>query len=174
MPWRAGPEQHAQAARDPALRDRGIGPVTWNRRGAVHRICDVVRRCAAGAASSSARRRCALPRYTLADLPERIDYVLINHGHNARIRPETLLRLRNRIGPLVVPHNAGRRLQDPSLKLMPQALGFERVIALHEFERIVLADGAITALPLLGEHNDLGIQDKAGYHVRIEGRSAAC
>ncbi|UKE52703.1 MBL fold metallo-hydrolase [Xanthomonas translucens] len=110
----------------------------------------------------------------MADLPERIDCVLITHGHNDHIRPETLLRLRNRIGPLVVPHSAGRRLQDPSLKLMLQALGFEWVIALHEFERIALADWAITALPLLGEHSDLDIQGKAGSHFCIDGRSAAC
>ncbi|AVY66692.1 MBL fold metallo-hydrolase [Xanthomonas translucens] len=117
---------------------------------------------------------CALPRYTLAELPEPIDYVLITHGPSNHLRPDTLLRLRNRIGTVVVPHSADRRRQDSSLKLMLQALGFEWVIALHEFERIALEDGAITALPLLGEHNDLGIQDKAGYHLRIEGRSAAC
>ncbi|MCT8287095.1 MBL fold metallo-hydrolase [Xanthomonas translucens pv. translucens] len=71
-------------------------------------------------------------------------------------------------------HSAGWRLQDPSLKLMLQALGFEWVIALHEFERIALADWAITALPLLGEHSDLDIQGKAGSHLCIDGRSAGC
>jgi hypothetical protein len=63
-----------------------------------------------------------LPRYTLCDLPEKIDYVLITHGHGDHIRPETLLRLRHRVSNVVVPHCAGRRLQDPSLRLMLRAM----------------------------------------------------
>lgn len=115
-----------------------------------------------------------LPRYTLCDLPEKIDYVLITHGHSDHIRPETLLRLRHRVSTVVVPHSAGRRLQDPSLQLMLRAMGFESVIELHEMESIHLPGGAITALPFLGEHSDLDIQGKAGYHIAMQGRSAAC
>jgi L-ascorbate metabolism protein UlaG (beta-lactamase superfamily) len=115
-----------------------------------------------------------LPRYTLCDLPEKIDYVVITHGHGDHIRPETLLRLRHRVETVVVPHCAGRRLQDPSLRLMLKAMGFESVIELHEMESIRLPGGAITALPFLGEHSDLDIQGKSGYHVALHGRSAAC
>jgi L-ascorbate metabolism protein UlaG (beta-lactamase superfamily) len=115
-----------------------------------------------------------LPRYTLSDLPDKIDYILITHGHGDHIRPETLLRLRHRTSTVVVPQSAGRRLQDPSLKLMLQALGFESVVELRELESIKLPGGALTALPFLGEHSDLDIQGKAGYHVALHGRSAAC
>ena len=49
--------------------------------------------------------------YTIQDLPDRIDYVLITHAHNDHLRPETLLRLRHRIGTIVVPRAGGRRIQ---------------------------------------------------------------
>jgi L-ascorbate metabolism protein UlaG (beta-lactamase superfamily) len=115
-----------------------------------------------------------LPRYTLCDLPEKIDYVLITHGHGDHIRPETLLRLRHRVSNVVVPHCAGRRLQDPSLRLMLRAMGFKSVVELQDMESIHLPGGAITALPFLGEHSDLDIQGKSGYHIALQGRSAAC
>jgi len=116
-----------------------------------------------------------LPRYTFDDLPERIDFIVITHGHSDHIRPEVLLRLRHRTATVVVPRSAGRRLQDPSMKLMLQEMGFTNVVEMHEFESIPLGGGgALTALPFLGEHSDLDIQGKSGYHVRMQGRSVAC
>ncbi|MET3498331.1 MBL fold metallo-hydrolase [Variovorax boronicumulans] len=116
-----------------------------------------------------------LPRYTFEDLPQRIDYLVITHGHSDHIRPEVLLRLRHRTGTVVVPHCAGRRLQDPSLKLMLQELGFANVVEMRELDSISLpGGGALTAVPFVGEHSDLDIQGKSGYHVQLHGRSVAC
>jgi L-ascorbate metabolism protein UlaG (beta-lactamase superfamily) len=111
-------------------------------------------------------------RYTIQDLPDRIDYVLITHAHNDHLRPETLLRLRHRIGTIVVPRAGGRRIQDPSLKLIAQQLGFSRVIELHELESVDVPGGSITAVPFLGEHSDMDIQGKTGYRVALDGRTA--
>ena len=113
-------------------------------------------------------------RYTIQDLPPHIDYVLLTHAHNDHIRPETLLRLRSRVGTVVVPRAAGRRLQDPSLKLVLTSLGFSRVVEPLELESIQIPGGAITAIPFLGEHSDLDIQGKSGYHVGLGGASIVC
>ncbi|MET0622002.1 MAG: MBL fold metallo-hydrolase, partial [Pyrinomonadaceae bacterium] len=49
----------------------------------------------------------ALRRYTYADLPDVIDYVLITHNHQDHCMFETLLQLRHRIGQVVVPKSSG-------------------------------------------------------------------
>lgn len=113
-------------------------------------------------------------RYTFADLPDTIDYVLITHNHQDHCMFETLLQLRHRIKNVIVPKNNGGGLADPSLKLVLQRIGFENVYEIDEMESVTVAGGEITALPFLGEHADLNIRTKAAYLVRLLGRSVLC
>jgi L-ascorbate metabolism protein UlaG (beta-lactamase superfamily) len=106
-------------------------------------------------------------RFTLDDLPEWIDFVLITHGHQDHLLLETLLQLRERIGTIIVAPNNGGTLEDPSLALMLRACGFPRVRELAECEQIDFVGGSITAIPFLGEHCDLNIRSKNAYLVRI-------
>jgi len=110
-------------------------------------------------------------RFSLEDLPARIDYVLITHGHADHLVLETLLHLRARIGTIVVPRNGGGALADPSLKLLLQAAGFSRVVELAELETLELDGGSVTGLPFLGEHCDLAIHSKLAHLVRLGGAS---
>ena len=110
-----------------------------------------------------------VPHYTYADLPDFIDYVLITHAHQDHVLLETLLRLRHRIGRLIVPRCGGGALQDPSLKLLLERLGFTGVTELDELEEFPTASGSITGLPFLGEHGDLDIRSKLAYRVAVDG-----
>ncbi len=60
-------------------------------------------------------------RYTLDDLPDHIDLVLITHGHQDHIVLETLLQLRGRVGAVVVPRSSRGNLCDPSIGALPEA-----------------------------------------------------
>jgi L-ascorbate metabolism protein UlaG (beta-lactamase superfamily) len=104
-------------------------------------------------------------RYTYRDLPEKIDYVLITHNHHDHFCLETLLRLRHKIGCLVVPRSTGFFYGDLSLKLLAQQVGFPNVIELDALESVPLPDGEIVAVPFLGEHADLP-HGKSAYVVR--------
>jgi L-ascorbate metabolism protein UlaG (beta-lactamase superfamily) len=115
-----------------------------------------------------------IERYTYADLPEKIDYVLITHNHHDHAMLESLLQLRHKIGTVVVPRSNGGTLADPSLKLMLQQLGFSEVRELDELETIEVDGGRILALPFLGEHCDLNIRTKTAYIVKLENRSVMC
>ncbi|MET3130968.1 L-ascorbate metabolism protein UlaG (beta-lactamase superfamily) [Oxalobacteraceae bacterium GrIS 1.11] len=108
------------------------------------------------------------PRFTLADLPPRIDYVLLTHNHQDHVLLETLLALRPRIAHILVPAGGGS-LADPSLKLALRAAGFDNVVELGALDSV--ADGALrmTALPFLGEHADLDIRTKAAWLVEAAG-----
>ena len=108
-----------------------------------------------------------VPRYTYADLPERIDCVLITHNHQDHVLFDTLLQLRHRIDRLVVPRNGGGTLEDPSLKLMFEATGFRNVDQLEEMESLNVGGTTVTGIPFLGEHADLTIRSKLGYHLRL-------
>lgn len=112
----------------------------------------------------------AVPRFTLADLPDVIDYVVITHNHQDHVLLETLLQLRRSIRHVVVPRSGSGQLQDPSLKLILKACGFQSVVELDEFESLELPGGRITGLPFLGEHADLHIQGKLCHHVELGGR----
>jgi L-ascorbate metabolism protein UlaG (beta-lactamase superfamily) len=110
-----------------------------------------------------------ISRYTYLDLPDRIDYALITHNHPDHLLLETMLQLRHRIGAVVVPRNGGGALQDPSLKLTMQQVGFRNVIELDELEEIETENGSIVGLPFLGEHGDLSIRTKLSYLITVEG-----
>ncbi|HKR15372.1 MAG TPA: MBL fold metallo-hydrolase [Pyrinomonadaceae bacterium] len=115
-----------------------------------------------------------LERYSLCDLPEHIDYVLVTHNHQDHCMFETLLQLRHKIGTIIVPKNNGGALVDPSLKLVLQQIGFRRVSEIDEMESIEVDGGAITGLPFLGEHADLNIRSKIAYLINLEGKSIVC
>ncbi len=104
-------------------------------------------------------------RFTYPDLPDKIDYVLITHGHHDHFCLESLLRLRHRIECLVVPHASGIFYGDVSLKIMGDELGFKRVVELDALESIALPGGEIVGVPFLGEHVDLP-HSKSAYVVR--------
>ena len=111
------------------------------------------------------------PRYCLDDLPERIDYVVITHGHQDHIVFESLLPLRHRVGTVIVPRAGAGELEDPSLRLVLEHVGFERVVELDELEVLPIEGGEIVGLPFLGEHGDLRVRAKLAYLVRLGGRT---
>lgn len=111
-----------------------------------------------------------VPRYTFADLPDHIDYVLVTHTHQDHLMFEMLLQLRHKIGHIVFPSNHGGALEDPSIKLILKHTGFSSLIELKEMETISIENGEIIALPFFGEHSDLNIQSKLSYCVQLEGR----
>lgn len=108
-----------------------------------------------------------ISRYTYQDLPDVIDYVLITHNHQDHILFETMLQLRHKIRNVIVPRSGGGALQDPSLRLMLQKLGFKAVVELDEMESLQIPDGAITGLPFFGEHADLNIRTKLAYLCQL-------
>lgn len=111
-----------------------------------------------------------LERYTMDDLPEKIDYVLLTHCHQDHIIFEDLLKCKSKIGCIVVPNNSQGALQDPSLKLILKKVGFNNVRTLDELESIMLTNGRIVGVPFLGEHADLDIQSKLGYFIELCGK----
>jgi L-ascorbate metabolism protein UlaG (beta-lactamase superfamily) len=113
-------------------------------------------------------------RYSYADLPDVIDYVLITHNHQDHCLFETLLQLRHKIKNFVVPRSAGGTLADPSLKLILQNAGFHNVREIDEMESIEVEGGIITSLPFLGEHADLNIRTKTAFLVRLKEKSILC
>ncbi|MBL4703771.1 MAG: MBL fold metallo-hydrolase [Flavobacteriales bacterium] len=110
----------------------------------------------------------SVEHYSDYDLPDEIDYVLITHNHQDHILFETLLPLRHRVKNIVVPRARSGPLQDPSLKLMFNELGFKNVIELADMETITMADCEILAIPFTGEHSDLDVKAKACFNVKID------
>jgi L-ascorbate metabolism protein UlaG (beta-lactamase superfamily) len=110
-----------------------------------------------------------ISRYTYDDLPETIDCVFITHNHQDHLLFETLLQLRHKIGSIVVPRNDGGSLQDPSLKLTLEAVGFKNIVELDEMQTLTFESGSVTGVPFLGEHADLDIRSKLAYLVELRG-----
>ena len=108
-----------------------------------------------------------ISRYTYDDIPPCIDHVVITHNHQDHILLETLLQLRGRIKQIVVPRSGGGRLQDPSVKLTLEAIGFTNIVELSELEEVAFEGGRILGLPFLGEHGDLAISTKLMYLVNL-------
>jgi hypothetical protein len=95
------------------------------------------------------------PRYSFSDLPARIDYVLITHCHDDHYEPSSLLRLRRRIGCLLVPRATGV-LWDYSLRAVSQRIGFRNVIEFDAFDSLTPApDMEFVSIPFHGEHGEL-------------------
>jgi hypothetical protein len=111
-----------------------------------------------------------LNRFTLADLPESIDYVVLTHNHADHVLIETLLAIRHKVKCVAVPRS-GDSLVDPSLRLMLMEIGFENVVELSSLESVDIGDLKLTALPFLGEHGDLDIRTKAAWLVTIQGQN---
>lgn len=108
-----------------------------------------------------------LSRYTYADLPERLDFVVITHGHQDHLLFETILQIRHKVETFIVPASGCGALQDPSLKLVLKQLGCRHVVELRDMEEVAFGPGRIVALPFLGEHSDLNIPSKHAYLVRF-------
>lgn len=109
----------------------------------------------------------SVEHYSDYDLPDEIDYVLITHNHQDHVILETLLALRHKVKNIVIPRTTSGSLQDPNLKLMFNAIGFNNVIEIGEMESIPFIDCVITGIPFIGEHSDLNIQCKMCFHLKI-------
>jgi len=108
-----------------------------------------------------------IEHFSDSDLPDVIDYVIITHNHQDHILFETLLPLRHKIRNIIVPATKGGRLEDPSLKLMFNNIGFHNIIEIDEMETIGFRGSTITGIPFTGEHSDLNIICKSCYLVEI-------
>ncbi|HEV2763819.1 MAG TPA: MBL fold metallo-hydrolase, partial [Pyrinomonadaceae bacterium] len=111
-----------------------------------------------------------IDRYTFLDLPDVIDYALITHAHQDHVMFETLLQLRHKIKHVVLPRSRGGCLEDPSMKLVFQHLGFESIIEVDDMETVGIPGGSITGLPFMGEHCDLNVGTKSAHLIELEGR----
>ncbi len=109
--------------------------------------------------------RDGVERFSYSDLPPRIDYVLITHNHHDHFCLESLLRLRHRIGCLVVPRSFGFFYGDLSLKVLAVKAGFRNVVEMDSLDAIELPGMEIIAVPFMGEHADLP-HSKTAYVVR--------
>lgn len=112
-------------------------------------------------------RRGGAPRTTFADLPERIDVVAITHAHNDHFALETLWRLRDRVGTLVVPRNMGLAWADVSLRRVAERMGYRRIVEVSAGDSLLLADGELVAGPFWGEHGDVAHGNRCTYALRL-------
>jgi len=113
-------------------------------------------------------------RYSYSDLPDKIDYILLTHNHQDHVMLESLKKLRHKTAQIIVPKNNGGGLEDPSLRLILEAIGFRNVREIDELETIAIPGGTILGVPFFGEHGDLSIRSKISYLINVLGRSIMC
>lgn len=109
--------------------------------------------------------------FSFKDLPDKIDYLLISHNHQDHVVFESLLQLRHKVKHVIVPQNNTGMIQDPSLALIFERLGFQSIIESIEFKKISDLNMTITPVPFIGEHSDLDIRTKIGYHIVLNNHS---
>lgn len=109
-------------------------------------------------------------RFTIHDLPEVIDHVVISHAHQDHFAPEMLIQLRHRIKHIIVPANNSGSIGDPSMKLVLKELGFDNVTVVDCFEAVDVPGGRIESLPFTGEHADLPIYTKHAIALTLKQR----
>lgn len=116
-------------------------------------------------------REARVPRASFADLPPRIDAAAVTHAHPDHLAFEALLRLRGRIGTLVVPKSFGVAIGDVSLRQLGRRLGYANVVDLETLDSVPLPGGGrLTATPFYGEHGDILHGNKASFLLEVEGR----
>lgn len=111
-------------------------------------------------------------KFSYDDLPASLDYVLITHNHTDHMLFETLLRIRHKVGTVLVPKSSTSSMVDPGLARILRHLGFEDVVEFDDMDTRICGSVQVTALPFLGEHGDLQIRTKAGWHLRFGEKSA--
>jgi L-ascorbate metabolism protein UlaG (beta-lactamase superfamily) len=119
---------------------------------------------------SAAWQRDDVARLTFADLPDRIDYVVLTHSHQDHLVAELLLQLRTRVGAVVVPPADRGNIADPSMRMILKRLGYENIVSLEHFESVRSADCEIIAVPFVGEHGGLDIASKQCVIVTAKGQ----
>lgn len=109
--------------------------------------------------------------WTYADLPEKLDAVVITHVHQDHLFLESLLQLRGRIHRIVVPPASRGEITDPSPSIMLRGLGFSNVVEAPLLEPLTIGSITLTALPFFGEHGDLPVGAKATYAATAADRT---
>ncbi len=107
---------------------------------------------------------------SFSDLPPKIDYLCITHGHLDHANIESLLQLRHKTDKVLLPRNNGGSLADPSLKLMLKTLNFN-VLEMDDMDVLDIAGGQLISIPFLGEHGDLNVRSKTAWHFKLLGKS---
>ena len=110
------------------------------------------------------------PRFTVCDLPDEIDYLILSHCHQDHCSAEVLLNIRQRVKKVVVPTNNRGSIADPSMKCILAQLGFFDVISVGHFDAVCFDEGKIVSIPFPGEHCDLDVYSKHSISIEIKGR----